>query len=168
MPQVATAPQKGRRYNPHETARMDSLAGVPLASFAARAIAYLIDFLLITITYVPVRLLAHWLMGDFKREPDIRVEVTFHDPWSLAWIVLYFAVSVYLGNGKTIGKKITGIRVVSIAHEKITLWTAVERALGYGASALELGFGFLQFFIHPNRCCVHDRIAETIVIRDRG
>jgi uncharacterized RDD family membrane protein YckC len=43
----------------------------------------------------------------------------------------------------------------------------VERALGYGASFLEFGFGFLQYFIDSNRRTVHDRIAETIVIQDR-
>jgi hypothetical protein len=32
---------------------------------------------------------------------------------------------------------------------------------------LEGGFGFIQYFIEPNHRCVHDRIAETIVIRDR-
>ena len=60
-----------------------------------------------------------------------------------------------------------GIRVVSVVHEKIGFWHAVERALGYGASFLEFGFGFLQYFIDPNRRTVHDRIAETIVIQDR-
>jgi len=33
--------------------------------------------------------------------------------------------------------------------------------------ALEGGFGFLQYFIHPNRRTVHDRIAETIVVTVR-
>ncbi len=59
------------------------------------------------------------------------------------------------------------IRVVSIVHHDLSLWHCVERALGYGASALELGFGFLQYFIHPNRRTVHDRIAETIVVREK-
>jgi uncharacterized RDD family membrane protein YckC len=58
--------------------------------------------------------------------------------------------------------------VVSLTHPRITLWTAVERALGYGASFLELGFGFLQYFLNPNRQTVHDRIAETIVVREPG
>jgi len=32
---------------------------------------------------------------------------------------------------------------------------------------LEGGFGFFQYFLHHNRCCVHDRIAETIVIQEQ-
>jgi uncharacterized RDD family membrane protein YckC len=49
----------------------------------------------------------------------------------------------------------------------MTIWHSFERALGYGASVLEFGFGFIQYFIHPNRRTVHDRIAETIVIREQ-
>jgi len=30
---------------------------------------------------------------------------------------------------------------------------------------LEAGFGFMQYFTNPNHCCVHDRIAETIVVK---
>jgi uncharacterized RDD family membrane protein YckC len=56
------------------------------------------------------------------------------------------------------------IRVVSLAHDHLTLSHSLERALGYAASALEAGFGFVQYFIHPNRQTVHDRIAETIVV----
>jgi uncharacterized RDD family membrane protein YckC len=48
----------------------------------------------------------------------------------------------------------------------LTLWQSVERALGYGASFLEGGFGFVQYFFAPNRRTVHDRIAETIVVQD--
>jgi len=80
---------------------------------------------------------------------------------------LFFAASLYLGKGRTIGKRIMRIRVLSLVHDRVSLWHSVERALGYGASALEAGFGFLQYFIHPNRRTVHDRIAETIVVKER-
>ena len=85
----------------------------------------------------------------------------------LLFLVLFFGLSVYLGNGRTIGKRMMGIRVISIVHHRMGLWHSIERALGYGASALEFGFGFVQYFIHPNRRTVHDRMAETIVIRDK-
>jgi hypothetical protein len=60
------------------------------------------------------------------------------------------------------------IRVVSLVHRHLTFWHSVERALGYGAAALEGGFGFIQFFIHPYRRCAQDRLAETIVVSERG
>jgi hypothetical protein len=58
------------------------------------------------------------------------------------------------------------IRVLSLAHDHLTLWHSIERSLGYAASTLEGGFGFLQYFIHPNCQTVHDRIAETVVVTE--
>jgi uncharacterized RDD family membrane protein YckC len=78
-----------------------------------------------------------------------------------------FRLDALLGQGRTLGKRILGIRVISLVHDRITVWQSMERALGYGASFLEGGFGFIQYFTHPNRCCVHDRIAETIVVNDK-
>jgi uncharacterized RDD family membrane protein YckC len=77
---------------------------------------------------------------------------------------VYFAVLVKLMKGQTPGKKMMKCRVVSLVHHEITWWHSIERALGYGASLLEAGFGFVQFFLTRNRQCVHDRIAETIVV----
>jgi uncharacterized RDD family membrane protein YckC len=59
------------------------------------------------------------------------------------------------------------IRAVSLVERRLSLWHSFERALGYGASALEAFFGFFQYFIHPARRTVHDRIAETIVVTER-
>jgi uncharacterized RDD family membrane protein YckC len=101
-----------------------------------------------------------------KVETNLNLEFDLHHWYSLVFVVLYFGLSTYLGNGRTPGKWLLGIRVVSLAHERMSLWHSFERALGYGASALEFGFGFIQYFIHPNRRTVHDRIAETIVVKE--
>jgi uncharacterized RDD family membrane protein YckC len=82
--------------------------------------------------------------------------------------VVYFGLITCFTNGYTIGKRIFKIRIVSTAHKHLTLWHSIERSLGYYASALEFGFGFLQYFIDYNRRTVHDRIAETIVINVRN
>ena len=82
--------------------------------------------------------------------------------------VLYFGVLLWKGKGRTPGKRLMRIRVVSIVHRHLSFWHSVERALGYGAAALEGGFGFLQFFIHPYRRCAQDRLAETMVVTERG
>ena len=82
--------------------------------------------------------------------------------------ILYFGVLLWWGKGRTPGKRMMKIRVVSLVHRHLSLWHSVERALGYGAAALEGGFGFVQYFIHPYRRCVQDRIAETIVVTEAG
>lgn len=77
-----------------------------------------------------------------------------------------FGFFVWKTNGPTPGKRLLRIRVLSLTHQRITLWQSIERALGYGASTLEAGFGFLQYFLYPDHRCIHDRIAETIVVLD--
>jgi len=153
-----------RLFNPHETARLKELEGVKLASFPRRSAAFLID-LLIAVLFSSILLLAYnFITGKFNMNDDIKVDFNFENWYSIIATVIYFGLTTYFGNGKTLGKKLLKIRVVSITHPKMTFWQSIERALGYGASILEAGFGFIQFFINPNRRTVHDRIAETIVV----
>ena len=42
-----------------------------------------------------------------------------------------------------------------------------KRSLGYIASTLEAGLGFLQVFWNPNKMTLHDKIGETVVINIR-
>jgi len=157
------------KYDSHETARMLAVHGSELASFYRRAGAFLLDiafaagsFAMITsILIEPLLLRQGWIHSD----EDIVFALNMN--WySIVWTVLYFGLATYIGNGKTPGKWMLGIRIVSLTHEKISLWHSIERALGYGYSLLEFCFGFIQYFIYPNRRTLHDRIAETIVIRE--
>ena len=158
-----------RVYDAHETERMHQVHGVPLASFKARALAFVIDFFLAFLLFAVTLILGLRLvsgLGLLKLKTNVNLEFDLHHWYSLIFVVLYFGLSTYLGNGQTFGKRLVGIRVVSLAHERMSLWHSFERALEYGASALEFGFGFIQYFIHPNRRTVHDRIAETIVVKE--
>ena len=158
-------------YDAHETERMYALHGRKLASFRARAAALAVDFTLAGLLFMLLvypTALALVRAGVVRPHGDVMLELNFFKNWySVAWLVLYFALATYLGNGRTPGKRLLRIRVVSLVHERVSLWHAIERALGYGASALEFGFGFMQYFLHPNRRTVHDRIAETIVVDDQ-
>ena len=159
---------KKSNYNGTESNRMQELHGLPLASFKRRAGAFYIDLLIAALVFLPIIMYGVRLLQRFGLAKEhLHLEFDYEHWYSIIPLVVYFSVSIYYGNGKTIGKKLMGIRVVSVVHEKIGFWHSVERALGYGASFLEFGFGFLQYFIDPNRRTVHDRIAETIVIQDR-
>jgi uncharacterized RDD family membrane protein YckC len=151
---------------------MQELQGLELASFESRAVAFLIDFVIAGALFLGLLVLFFKIANRYtslgQNNQHINVELNFFENWySIVYLVIFFGLSVYLGNGRTIGKRVMGIRVVSVVHHKMSLWHSFERALGYGASALEFGFGFVQYFIHPNRRTVHDRMAETIVIRDK-
>jgi uncharacterized RDD family membrane protein YckC len=160
-------PKKIRTYHAHETERSKALEGVRLASFSSRALAYGIDFLFATILYLLVAVPVAYAFQKFggEADPHIHIDVSFEDRYSLVGLVLYFTLSLYWGKGSSPGKRLCKIRVVSLEHERISLWHCFERALGYAASALELGF--FQYFFYPNCQTVHDRIAETIVIDER-
>jgi uncharacterized RDD family membrane protein YckC len=164
---VQEAVKNGRVFDPHETARAEALAGAPLAEFWQRTAAFVIDFLIVLAVYVPFELVRQYLVLRATHHPlHIALRFNLHELTDLVWLVVYAGISVWWTNGLTLGKRLLRIRVVSLLRPRITLWQGLERALGYGASALEGGFGFLQFFLQRNRCCVHDRIAETIVIQE--
>ena len=151
---------------------MLAVHGAELASFPRRAAALAIDFLLAGLLFLALVVPAGMLLerlGVMETEGDVTLHLNFFRNWySIVWLVLYFGLATWIGNGRTPGKRLTGIRVVSLVHDRMGFWQSLERALGYGASALEFGFGFAQYFVHPNRRTVHDRIAETIVVADGG
>lgn len=147
------------------------LRGAPLASFRARAAAFLIDGSIgLLIAAAP----AIWSGSKLKREGEsissmaLELSIDLSSLIVFVVIVAYFGLATWAGRGATPGKRLLGIRVVSLVHPRLTLWHSIERALGYAASSLEAGFGFGQYFTHPNRQTVHDRIAETIVVDTRA
>jgi uncharacterized RDD family membrane protein YckC len=160
--------KNARFFDPHETARAQSLEGLPLASFWQRAAAFTIDFLIVLAVYIPFELVQQYFKLKALHHPlHIAMNFNLHELEDLVWLIVYSGFAVWLTDGRTVGKRLLRIRVVSLKQPRISLWQAIERALGYGASALEGGFGFIQFFLHHNRQCVHDRIAETIVVREQ-
>ncbi|MES2393578.1 MAG: RDD family protein [Acidobacteriota bacterium] len=157
---------RGRHFHAHETARFDELSGLPLATFKQRAMAISIDFMIVA----AVRTILHLGNGGSSHESESQMTFVGLMVEGAHWMkevvesVVYFGVLLKLGKGQTPGKKVMKIRVLSLTHHELSWWQSIERALGYGASLLEGGFGFMQFFLARNQQCVHDRIAETIVV----
>lgn len=79
---------------------------------------------------------------------------------------LYFTVALTVTDGRTVGKRLLGLRVVRLDGLPITWWSAFERAGGYVAGIATGTLGFLQVFWDPNRQCVHDKIVGTVVVVD--
>jgi uncharacterized RDD family membrane protein YckC len=83
----------------------------------------------------------------------------------LGWAAVYFSVFPAWWIGQTPGKRLLGIRVVQLDGTPISLWEAFERYGGYGAGLATGLLGFVQVFWDANRQAIHDKIAETVVIR---
>ena len=171
-------------YDNSKILHSNHLEGLELAGFTRRFFALFIDlFILITILFVIGIILDYFKLINFgltigmssdntsKILPEINNGMHVNVPEYLKILikllipVLYFGVVTCCTNGYTLGKYIIKIRIVSTNHKHLTLWHSIERSIGYYASCLEFGFGFLQYFIDYNRRTVHDRIAETIVIK---
>lgn len=84
------------------------------------------------------------------------------------WTGLYFTAFMALWRGQTPGKKLAGVRVVRLNGQPMTLWTSFERFGGYAAGLVTGLLGFVQVFWDRNRQMIHDKIVETVVVRDTG
>jgi uncharacterized RDD family membrane protein YckC len=148
-----------------------------LATIKKRSVAFLIDWIVIVLIYLCIII----LFGLFNMNIsninvhgifDVELEIDNMHPYFITFMkfffgllpIFYFTISFYFWKGRTIGKYFLRIKVLSLYHENIGLWHCIERSLGYFASALEFGFGYIQAFWNPNRMTLHDKIGETIVI----
>ena len=159
-----SAGKRRRVFQMHETERLRTLEGRPLAGYGQRFLGYVIDLVLAVVLWAPLEFL--W-RRYLLHETNINLEWTFHEAGNIVVMLLYWASWNYFGNGRTPGKFIAGTRILSLTSERMGRWQSVERALGYGAAVLEGGLGFLQIFWDKNRMCAQDRLAETVVINVR-
>ena len=73
-------------------------------------------------------------------------------------------------SGQTIGKMAAGTRVVpadptASSHPRVTFGQSALRAAAYAVSALPLGLGFVPALAGRDRRALHDRLADTRVVK---
>jgi uncharacterized RDD family membrane protein YckC len=153
-----------RRFQAHESARMDALNGLPLAAFWQRLLGFWIDLMIAVMIWAPSEIV--WKRFVLHQE-NIHINWDYHEPGNIITMLLYWGLFNYFGNGRTPGKWIARTQAVSLTSERMGFWQSLERGVGYGAAALEFGVGFLQYFWDRNRMCAQDRLAETIVVDRR-
>jgi uncharacterized RDD family membrane protein YckC len=80
-----------------------------------------------------------------------------------------YSVAFTAAGGQSIGKMITGVKVVPAGDDgpsdRVPLGQAVLRSAGYLVSALPAGLGFLPALIGADKRAVHDRLAHTRVVK---
>lgn len=84
------------------------------------------------------------------------------------WSGLYFTAFVALWNGQTPAKRLLGVRVVRLDGKPMTWWSSFERFGGYAAGLVTGLMGFAQVYWDRNRQMIHDKIVETVVVRERA
>lgn len=139
---------------------------VQYAGFWIRFLAYMLDGILIGmirgIVLIPMglRLMEEpWSIWSLK---DIG-EMQFS---SLAIALCYFAF-FWTKYGATPGKMVLGLKIVTPEGGPLSLGQAVGRYFAMLLSGLVLGIGFMMAGWDEQKRSLHDRLAETRVIRDR-
>lgn len=137
----------------------------PLAEWAGRVIATLIDFLVIVGLWIAV-----WLAGAI-------VGVVSDVLAALVRTLGYLAVSVYglyLGylegvRGQSPGKAIQRLKVVESSMERSSAagWGVVGR-IAHVVDAVICYIGFLFPLWDPRKQTIADKLVETVVLKDQG
>lgn len=83
----------------------------------------------------------------------------------LGWLFIYAWVS-WSVTGKTVGKALLGLRIVSKTGGKIGSVMALRRCFGWIVALTFFGLGFFWILISRDRRGWHDYIAGTCVIYD--
>jgi len=135
-----------------------------IATIWQRILSYLIDLFIAFL--IPL-----YFLNLVSNTADIS---TFLDKLSfsvtfviLAYPVLYAAfMSFMISNfGGTLGKLLTGTKIVSSNGENVSFWRAFFRNhIGYMVSGVFLWLGFIWIFIDKERRTWHDQIADTFVV----
>lgn len=131
----------------------------PPAGFWLRALAALVDgavFLLVQISLGYV--------GVAVEGPDGE-GLALVGPFTLLFSLAYTTLLHALLDGQTIGKMLTGIRVVAVGGQAVPIGVALLRYAGYFVSLVPLGLGFLMAGLRSDKRALHDLIAGTRVER---
>lgn len=141
-----------------------------LAGLGSRGAAMILDLILTGIVNLILVLLLILL-------DQSSISFLEDSPWTAAIFILivfavnwgYFFAGEYFFAGKTIGKKIVGIRVISDNGHSITLLSSFIRNLLRIVDMLPFAYfiGMLMVFFHPRHKRLGDLAAGTIVVHER-
>lgn len=143
------APRKSKSVRTPPPAAKAVPAGLFVRSIAAGIDVWLVAILSAVITGIGLRL---W--------SNLALQI-------VAWFLIYSWISHGV-TGRTLGKLLLGLRVTKTGGAPISSAQSFLRTVGYLASFATLGFGFWMIPFNPRKQGLHDYIADTTVVYDRG
>lgn len=123
--------------------------------FWVRFLAYIVDWLIISIGFVAVVMLLG-MMG---------LELISNELILFAMGVLYFAFMQASARQATYGKALLGLKVGGLAGERISLGRALAREVAKIISTLTFLIGYIIAGFTLRKQALHDYVASTTVVR---
>ncbi|HEY1389134.1 MAG TPA: RDD family protein [Ktedonobacterales bacterium] len=146
------------------------------AGFISRAIAFVLDLVVMSVAVLAAVALLQALLGFFTLYGLIGQRVVQSSPFREIVVVVtaLIGVGVAVGYpvvfwvllGQTPGKLLMGVRIARTNGQRLTIGRALLRYLGYWLSAIPLGLGFFWVLVDDQRQGWHDKLADTYVIYD--
>jgi uncharacterized RDD family membrane protein YckC len=135
------------------------------ASLPIRLVAFAIDTVLLSAVSLGVLVLTLRIADLSLSWADVQVLPPVPFVAFLALLSLGYAASFTVAGGQTIGKMLTGTRVICDDGRPVDAAGAVLRALGCALVPLTLGISYSPVLLTSDRRALHDRLAGTRVIR---
>jgi uncharacterized RDD family membrane protein YckC len=136
------------------------------APFSLRCGALLVDYTLAVAIIAFTTLLARTVGGSVRWTGEAMLAAGYLASL-IAFLLNFLVLPVF--TGVTIGKWATGLRIERVSGERLGFGHATLRhTVGYLVSLLTLGIGFLLAAFDAEGRALHDRIAGTVVVRERG
>jgi uncharacterized RDD family membrane protein YckC len=115
-----------------------------------------------------IRFLASFIDGLILIVPNVVIGLVVEFPLATAIqivIGLAYTIGFWVTESATPGKMAMGIVILKADGEVIDIGSALLRYLGYFASSITLGIGYLMIGFREDKRGLHDLIGGTVVIR---
>lgn len=148
------------------------------AGFVSRGFAFAIDAVLIAVSVASTSWLMtailNSLLVDPLNCPDIQSWADLRGilcryaavpaPFAALLFPIVYRLFFWWTAARTPGMAAMGLQLVRLDAKPMTLFVALRRLVGYGASLLLAGFGFVAILMSDRRQALHDRISGTVVL----
>lgn len=133
------------------------------APFLLRCGALMIDYIVIISIPVICMLISRYVGNDGAKLLNSELNNT---GWLIAILLgLTNLIILPLFSGQSLGKMLTGLRIVAIDGRSVSFGTILVRhTFGYLFTVLTAGLGFLLAVVNKKGRALHDYIAGTVVI----
>lgn len=143
------------------------------ASFGRRLGAYLLDGMILSFTVSALAATGLFsLFGleiDLSKLSDPAYSIMENKGYLLVTFIIGLLYYTILQSSKwqaTVGKKIVGIKVVTLEGERISYFTALVRHLVMFFLSSLFYIGFIMALFTKKKQALHDKLAKTLVVKE--